>query len=384
MIPYGHQQITQEDINAVVTVLRSEYLTQGPAVPAFEQALCDYTGATHAVAVNSGTSALHIACLALGLGEGDWLWTTPISFVASANCGRYCGASIDFVDIDSQTWNLSVDALEQKLVRAEAEQRLPKVVVAVHLCGLPCEMEQLAVLAQRYHFALIEDACHAAGGRYQDQPVGAGRYSDITVFSFHPVKNMTTGEGGAALTNDYELAQRMRRLRSHGITSCGEEMTQTPDGPWYYQQLELGFNYRMTDLQAALGVSQLKRLDSFIEKRNQLAVRYDEAFASLPLQRPMRTRKACSAFHLYVVCLQGTWVERRREILEKLRASGVIAHVHFIPIHTQPYYRGLGFEMGDFPQAEKYYSEALTLPIYPELSQKDQQKVITTLQELLS
>ncbi len=384
MIPYGHQQISEEDIDAVISVLRSDYLTQGPMVPRFEQAITDYTGAEHAIAVNSGTSALHIACLALGLGEGDWLWTSPITFVASANCGRYCGASVDFVDIDPVTWNISTEALEQKLIQAEREQRLPKVLVAVHLCGLCCDMEVIAHLAKQYGFSVVEDACHAIGGRYRKRPIGSGRYSDITVFSFHPVKNMTTGEGGMALTNDEILAERMRRLRSHGITSDQEKMTKLADGPWYYQQIELGFNYRMTDLQAALGVSQLKRLDSFILQRNQIAERYDQAFSSLPLQLPARAVDCYSAFHLYVVGLKQEYEERRYELLVQLRAKGVVAHVHYIPVHTQPYYQQQGFSSGDFPEAEKYYRKSLTLPIYPDMTEKDQQQVIALVRDLLS
>ena len=383
MIPYGRQQILGDDIDAVVSVLRSDYLTQGSAIPQFEQAVCAYTGASHAVAVNSGTSALHIACLALGLCAGDWLWTSSITFVASANCGRYCGASIDFVDIDPTTWNISIEALEQKLIQAEREQRLPKVVVAVHLCGLSCDMEAISRLAMCYGFSVIEDACHAMGGSYHGQPVGAGQYSDITVFSFHPVKNITTGEGGMALTNDSVLAERMRRLRSHGITSDPEQMTQSPDGPWYYQQIELGFNYRMTDLQAALGISQLQRLDQFIQQRHQLAEQYDQAFSALPLQRPAREADYYSAFHLYVVLLQEEDEGRRRDILEQLRAEGVFAHVHYIPVHTQPYYQQQGFSVGDFPEAEKYYKKSLTLPIYPDLTEKNQKKVVELVKKLL-
>jgi len=273
MIPYGHQQISEEDIDAVVSVLRSDYLTQGPMVPQFEQAVCDYTGASYGVAVNSGTSALHVACMALGLGEGDWLWTTPITFVASANCGRYCGAKVDFVDIDPESWNISPKRLEEKLKQAKKKDQLPKIVVVVHLCGLPCDMEAIAALSKKYGFFIIEDAAHAIGGRYQGRAIGYGNYSDVTVFSFHPVKNITTAEGGMTVTNDKQLADHMRRLRSHGITSSAELMTHASDGPWYYQQIDLGFNYRMSDLSAALGVSQLKRLDQFIEKRTKISER---------------------------------------------------------------------------------------------------------------
>ena len=383
MIPYGRQSISDEDIAAVVEVLRSDFLTQGPVVPAFEQAMCSYTGARYAVAVNSGTSALHIACLALGLGEGDWLWTTPITFVASANCARYCGAQVDFVDIDPLSWNLSVSALEQKLEVAEQKGQLPKVLVAVHLCGLPCEMEAIHQLSEKYGFAVIEDGCHAVGGKYQEEPIGYGRYSDITIFSFHPVKNMTTAEGGMALTNSEPLAERMRRLRSHGITSDPELMTHPPDGPWYYQQIELGYNYRMTELQAALGISQLKRLDHFIQRRNEIATNYSQQLGAQPLQLPVHIPGHYSAFHLYVVLLDNEQEGRRRYLLEQLRSQGIQAHVHYIPVHTQPYYRQLGFQEGDFPEAEKYYRKCLTLPIYPRLSTADQAYVVETVKGLL-
>ena len=382
MIPYGRQSISDEDIAAVVEVLRSDFLTQGPVVPAFEQAMCSYTGARYAVAVNSGTSALHIACLALGLGEGDWLWTTPITFVASANCARYCGAQVDFVDIDPLSWNLSVSALEQKLEVAEQKGQLPKVLVAVHLCGLPCEMEAIHQLSEKYGFAVIEDGCHAVGGKYQEEPIGYGRYSDITIFSFHPVKNITTAEGGMALTNSEPLAERMRRLRSHGITSDPELMAHPPDGPWYYQQIELGYNYRMTDLQAALGISQLKRLDHFIQCRNEIAAYYSQQLESLPLQLPAHIPGHYSAFHLYVVLLSDEQEEQRRSLLEQLRSQGIQLHVHYIPVHTQPYYRQLGFKEGDFPEAEKYYRKCLTLPIYPQLSVDDQTRVVSALERL--
>lgn len=383
MIPYGRQSISDQDIEAVVEVLRSDFLTQGPVVPAFEQAMCSYTGARYAVAVNSGTSALHIACLALGVGEGDWLWTTPITFVASANCARYCGARVDFVDIDPLSWNLSVSALKQKLEAAEQKGQLPKVLVAVHLCGLPCEMEAIHLLSKKYGFAVIEDSCHAVGGKYQGEPIGYGRYSDITIFSFHPVKNMTTAEGGMALTNSEPLAERMRRLRSHGITSDPELMTHPPDGPWYYQQIELGYNYRMTELQAALGISQLKRLDHFIQRRNEIATNYSQQLGAQPLQLPVHIPGHYSAFHLYVVLLDNEQEGRRRYLLEQLRSQGIQAHVHYIPVHTQPYYRQLGFQEGDFPEAEKYYRKCLTLPIYPRLSTADQAYVVETVKGLL-
>ena len=384
MIPYGHQDISEEDIEAVVEVLRSDYLTQGPAVPVFEQVICDYTEAKYGVAVNSGTSALHIACLALGLGKGDWLWTTPITFVASANCGLYCGAKVDFVDIDPITWNLSAEKLEEKLKEAEREGKLPKVVVAVHLCGLSCDMEKISNLSKQYGFSIIEDASHALGGQYQEKNIGNGQYSDISTFSFHPIKNITTGEGGMAVTNNPELAEKMRRLRSHGITSDPALMTHSKDGLWYYQQIELGFNYRMSDLHAALGISQLKRLDEFIANRRSIAKRYDQALSGLSLQLPSKSKTnsedSSSAYHLYIIRLQNSQGKSDRKILlEALRDKDVQAHVHYIPLHTQPYYQQFGFKEGDFPEAENYYSEAMTLPIYSAMSSIEQDTVVREL-----
>ena len=386
MIPYGRQQISEEDIESVVDVLRSDFLTQGPVVPQFEQAVCDYTGAKFAVAVNSGTSALHIACLALGLQQGDWLWTTPITFVASANCGLYCGAQVDFVDIDPLTWNLSISVLEEKLAHAKTQRRLPKIVVAVHFAGLPCEMERIRQLSKEYGFSIIGDACHAMGGCYQGVPIGAGAYSDITIFSFHPVKNITTGEGGMTVTNSAELAGQMKRLRSHGITSEPQQMTRSPDGPWYYQQIGLGFNYRMTDLQAALGLSQLKKLDEFIASRRRIATTYDYELSAFPLQLPYHTAQnnTLSGLHLYVVRLQQGSVHNRKELLENLRACGINVHVHYIPVYAQPYYQQFGYNREDFPEAEKSYSQALTLPIYPSMGKRDQQTVIAALHEELT
>jgi UDP-4-amino-4,6-dideoxy-N-acetyl-beta-L-altrosamine transaminase len=384
VIPYGRQSIAEEDIEAVVQVLRSGFLTQGKQVPLFERAVCEHVGANHAVAVNSATSALHIACLALGLGEGDWLWTSPITFVASANCGRYCGAQVDFVDIDSQSYNLSPQALEEKLIQAQKSGRLPKVVVPVHLCGQSCDMESIYRLGQQYGFSIIEDASHAIGGSYQGHAIGCGQYSDITVFSFHPVKIVTTGEGGMAVTNRKELADKMRRLRDHGITRNVDEMTQSPDGPWYYQQLELGFNYRMTDIQAALGCSQLKKLDRFIEQRNSIADIYHRALSAMEITTPHVYPECRSAYHLYVVCLDHKRSAiSHRQLFEQMREEGVGVNLHYIPVHTQPYYQQQGFSFGDFPVAEKYYQEAVTLPIYPALTESEQQKVISVLQEVL-
>jgi UDP-4-amino-4,6-dideoxy-N-acetyl-beta-L-altrosamine transaminase len=384
MIPYGRQDITDEDIETVVQVLRSDYLTQGPAVPRFEQAAVEYCGARHAVAVNSATSALHIACLALGLGPKDWLWTTPITFVASANCGLYCGAEVNFVDIDPHTYNLCPKALERKLEEAEQAGRLPKVVVPVHLCGQPCDMEAIHSLSRRFGFRIIEDASHAIGGKYKGEPIGNGRYSDITVFSFHPVKIITTAEGGMAMTNDAALAERMSLLRSHGITRDPAKMTGTPDGPWYYQQVDLGFNYRMTELQAALGISQLTRLDEYVARRHHLAQRYDRLLAELPLLTPWQHPDGYSGLHLYVIRLRLDRIRTsHREVFEALREQGIGVNVHYIPVHTQPYYGRMGFQSSDFLEAERYYAEAISLPIYPAMGEENQDRVIAALQKAL-
>ncbi|AEG02349.1 UDP-4-amino-4,6-dideoxy-N-acetyl-beta-L-altrosamine transaminase [Methylomonas methanica] len=380
MIPYGRQQISDADIQAVVEVLKSDYLTQGPAVPAFEKAVAAYCGAGHAVAVNSATSALHLACLALGVQAGDQVWTTPITFVASANCALYCGAAVDFVDIDPETFNISVQALQEKLHSAEQCGCLPKVVIAVHLCGLSCDMAAIHRLSKRYGFRIIEDASHAIGGKYQNQPIGNCRYSDISVFSFHPVKIITTGEGGLALTNDAELATHMALLRSHGITRDAEEMTHEPDGPWYYQQIELGFNYRMTDLQAALGLSQLKRLDAFVARRHKLAGFYRQYLAGSPVVVQSQPEDCYSALHLFVIRLQlDDCKKSHREVFCCLREAGIGANLHYIPVHLQPYYQQRGFKPGDFPQAERYYAEAMSLPLYPDLIEAQQLHVVATL-----
>ena len=380
MIPYGRQDITSADVDAAVAVLLSDYLTQGPAVPSFEKLIAAHVGAKHAVAVNSATSALHIACLALGLGPGDWLWTSPITFVASANCGLYCGAQIDFVDIDPNTYNLCPDALEAKLVKCAKIGKLPKVVVAVHLCGQPCNMVAISFLAKKYGFKIIEDASHAIGGKYKGEFIGNGRYSDVTVFSFHPVKIITTAEGGMALTNDDELARSMALLRSHGITRDPEQMTHLPDGPWYYQQICLGFNYRMTDLQAALGISQMQRLDDYVVRRHELAHRYDQLLAELPVTLPWQHQDSYSGLHLYVVRLQLDKISKtHRQVFEALREQGIGVNLHYIPVHTQPHYQRMGFKVGDFPQAEHYYAEAISLPMYQTLTFQQQDQVFDAL-----
>jgi UDP-4-amino-4,6-dideoxy-N-acetyl-beta-L-altrosamine transaminase len=383
MIPYGRQSITPDDIDAVVRVLQSDFLTQGPVVPAFEREVADFCGVDHAVAVNSATSALHIACLALGLGPGDELWTTPVSFVASANCGLYCGARVDFVDVDPVSVNMSVDALEGKLVEAAREGRSPKIVVPVHLSGQPCDMKRIRELSFEYGFKVIEDASHAIGATYLNTVVGDCAYSDVTVFSFHPVKIITTGEGGMALTRDADVARSMQLLRSHGITRDPASMTGPPHGGWYYQQIGLGFNYRLTDIQAALGVSQMRRLQIMLERRRQLADGYDKMLSVLPIQLPQRLNDRSSAWHLYIVRLTDACDVSRATVFQRLRDAGIGVNVHYIPIHLQPYFQNLGFQSGDFPNSEEYYRRAITLPIFPSMSDEQQHVVVSELSRAL-
>ena len=384
MIPYGRQDITDADIAAVVDVLQSDFLTQGPAGPCFEKSVEAYCGANFAISVNSATSALHIACLALGLSPGDILWTTPITFVASANCALYCGATVDFVDIDAETFNLSIDALKIKLQKAEIAGKLPKVIVPVHLCGLSCEMEAIGGLAERYGFSIIEDASHAIGGRYQGEPIGSCKYSDVTIFSFHPVKIVTTGEGGVAVTNNYNLAERMDLLRSHGITRDPSRMSHEPDGEWYYQQVALGYNYRMTDIQAALGLSQMSRLDKFVERRHELAQQYNDLLADIPVTRQYLSENCYSAMHLYVIRLASEELSKsRKQIYSELKNVGIGVNVHYIPLHTQPWYQAMGFQTGDYPEAEDYYKQALSLPMFPGLSDKQLKFVVSELGKIL-
>ncbi len=384
MIPYGRQDITQADLDAVTEVLFSSNLTQGPKIPLFEEAVLQACSAEYAVAVNSATSALHISCLALGLGSGDWLWTTPNTFVASSNCALYCGAQVDFVDIDPSTYNLCAKELEKKLIDAEKSGKLPKVVVPVHFSGQPCDMEAIYNLSKKYGFKIIEDASHAIGGKYKGEPIGNCRYSDITVFSFHPVKIITTAEGGVAVTNSPELAEKLDLLRSHGITRDAHLMTKPMEGPWYYQQVDLGFNYRMTDLQAALGVSQMNRLHTYVAKRHDLAKRYDELLQDLPLTLPWQHPDSYSGLHLYVIRLQLDKINKTHlEVFQGMRDADILVNLHYIPVHTQPYYQNLGFEIGQFTQAEQYYKEAISIPMFPTMTEEQQDKVIATLKELL-
>ncbi|MGY5708911.1 UDP-4-amino-4,6-dideoxy-N-acetyl-beta-L-altrosamine transaminase [Vibrio cincinnatiensis] len=384
MIPYGKQEITQQDIDGVIEVLKSDFLTQGPKVPEFEQALIAHTGADYALAVNSATSALHIACLALELGEGDWLWTSPITFVASANCGLYCGAKVDFVDIDPATYNLCPKKLEEKLIQAKAEDKLPKVVVPVHLCGQPCDMQAIGRLAKEYGFNVIEDASHAIGGKYHGKPIGNCEYSDITVFSFHPVKIVTTAEGGAVVTNSQALADKMALLRSHGITRDPQQMVGESHGGWYYQQIDLGFNYRMTELQAALGVTQMSRLQQFITARHRLAERYYQGLKDLPITLPYQLENTYSGLHLFVIRLQlDKIVLTHKQVFDALRENGIGVNLHYIPVHTQPYYEKMGFEKGDFPHAERYYQEAISLPMFHTMTNDQQDEVIRVLSNIL-
>jgi UDP-4-amino-4,6-dideoxy-N-acetyl-beta-L-altrosamine transaminase len=383
-IPYGRQNITEDDIAAVVDVLRSDWLTQGPMIARFEQAVADYCGATYAVAVANATAALHLACLAIDFGPGDRLWTSPNTFVASANCARYCGGDVDFVDIDSQTYNLSVTELDRKLIAAEKSGTLPKVILPVHFAGQSCDMEAIAMLAKRYGIQVIEDASHALGGHYQNQKIGSCQFSEMAILSFHPVKMITTGEGGMIVTNNSDLYERLKQLRSHGIVREPDQLTQPSPGPWHYEQQVLGFNYRMTDIQAALGLSQIQRLDAFVDRRLSLARRYGEALQSLPVKIPNDSADTQSSLHLYVIRLKLEMITRSKlEICEALRNQGIGVQVHYIPVHTQPYYQQLGFDWGDFPIAEQYYHEALSLPLYPTLTDAEQDRVVQSLMEVL-
>ena len=385
MIPYGKQDINQQDIDGVVEVLKSDFLTQGPKVPQFEELLMQHSGAKHAFAVNSATSALHVACMALGLGEGDWLWTSPLTFVASANAGLYCGAKVDFVDIDPKTYNMCPKKLEKKLDEAQSDDCLPKVLIPVHLCGQSCDMKTIQRLCKKYGVRIIEDASHAIGGKYLGTPIGDCKYSDITVFSFHPVKIITTAEGGAALTNDNKLAEKIELYRCHGITRDQGLMTQPSHGPWFYEQITLGYNYRMTDLQAALGVTQMKRLNEFVSQRHIIARRYDVLLEDLPVITPFQMDGTYSALHLYVIRLKLDKIAiSHKQVFEELRAHGIGVNIHYIPVHLHYFYRSMGFKLGDFTESEKYYSEAISLPMYANFTEEDQNKVVDILASIIT
>lgn len=383
-IPYGRQDINQADIDAVLEVLKSDYLTQGPKVPLFEQTIADYSNVPYVCAVNSATSALHIACLALGLTKGGLLWTSPISFVASANCALYCGAQVDFVDINPVSFNLCEFELEEKLIRARRNNCLPDIVVPVHMAGQSCNMEKIHALSLEYGFKIIEDASHAIGAKYLQQNVGSCKYSDITVFSFHPVKIITTAEGGVATTKSADLARKMELYRSHGVTRDVAQMERLDQGAWYYEQLALGFNYRMTELHAALGISQMQRLDEFVDKRHSLVARYNTELSGLPLSIPTQSAESYSSFHLYILQINFTQINAtQKEVFDQLRAAGVGVNLHYIPIHLQPYYRDLGFKAGDFPHSEAYYAAAMSIPLYFGLTAEDQDVVIDRLKSVL-
>ena len=381
-IPYGKQDISERDVKAVIETLRSNFLTQGPKVPLFEQRVSDYCGANYGVAVNSATSALHIACLALGLNQKDWLWTSPNSYVSSANCGLYCGANIDFVDIDPKTYNISITELKKKLVLAKKQNKLPKILVAVHFAGQSCDMKSIFNLSKKYGFKIIEDASHSIGGKYLDYPIGSCKYSSISVFSFHPVKIITTAEGGLATTNSKKLANKMELFRSHGITRDKSTMIRKKSDPWYYEQIHLGFNYRMTEIQAALGLSQLSRINKFISRRHELKDRYNFHLRNLPIIRPYEDKNCYSALHLYPIQIN-TDKKSRKYVFEELRKNGIGANVHYIPIHTQPYYQNLGFKEGDFPAVEEYYSRAISIPLFYSLKKIEQDCVIKILKKIL-
>jgi UDP-4-amino-4,6-dideoxy-N-acetyl-beta-L-altrosamine transaminase len=384
-INYGRQDIIQADIDSVVSILKSDFLTQGPAVPIFEKAVSGYCDAKYAVAVNSATSALHIACLALGVGKGDIVWTSPNTFVASANCALYCGAIVDFVDIDERTYNLSVERLAEKLALAEKNGQLPKVVIPVHVCGQSCDMKRIRELSNQYGFKIIEDASHGIGGKYKNQPIGNCCYSDITVFSFHPVKIITTGEGGMAVTNDKALAKRLSLLRSHGISTIAADMQpRSEEEIWNYQQVDLGFNYRMTDIQAALGLSQMQRLDKFVAKRHEVAARYDELLSTLPLLTPWQHADSYSSYHLYVIRLNLNEIHKtHRQVYQEMHSAGILVNLHYIPVYLQPYYENMGFRPGYCPEAEIYYSEAISIPLYPGLTELQQNRVVAVIREAI-
>jgi len=384
-IPYGRQSISSEDIDRVIEVLKSDFLTQGPKVPEFEKKVSSFVGAKHAVAVNSATSALHIACLSLDLGKGDWLWTSPNTFVASANCGLYCDAFVDFVDIDPLTYNMCPIHLEKKLIQARQDNNLPRVVVPVHFAGQSCDMKRIYKLSQEYGFKIIEDASHAIGGKYLNNKIGCCQYSDIAVFSFHPVKIITSGEGGIATTNNKDIAVSMSELRSHGITRDPDSMKEKPHGSWFYEQNELGYNYRMTDISAALGLSQLSKLDDFVDNRHLIARRYYDELRVENIKLPFQLENTRSSYHLFIIrTIAKEGPMSHKELFERLRKSGINVNLHYIPIYRHPYYEKIGFNKNDYPNSESYYSEAISIPIFPAMTEDQQNYVINTIKEINS
>ncbi len=384
-IPYGHQNIIQEDINSIIDILHSDWITQGPVIEKFEKAMANHCNAKYAVAVSSGTAALHLSCLSLDLKSGDYAWTSPNTFVASANCALYCGSNIDFVDIDKRTLNISIEKLEEKLIKAKKENKLPKILIPVHFAGNICDMNEIKSLSDKYGFKIIEDAAHALGSAYKNTKTGSCEFSDITTFSFHPVKIITTGEGGMILTNKKEIYEKLLMLRTHGITRNEQFMKSDSEGPWYYEQVDLGFNYRITDIQSALGLSQLKRLDDFIKRRNYLAERYNNLLKDLPITLPVINKDCYSAWHIYVIRLNLNAIKKtRKQVFNELKSANVGVNVHYIPVHTQPFYKSLGFKKGDFPNSEKYYEEAITLPLFYDLTEEEQDYIVSALKIILN
>ena len=384
MIPYGKQEITQSDIDSVIEVLKSDFLTQGPIVPIFENHIKNYCGSKYAIASNSATSSLHSACHALGVSKGDIVWTSANTFVASSNCAIYCGATVDFIDIDPRSFNICLNKLESKLILAKKNGNLPKVLIPVHLTGQSCDMKKIYELSLTYNFKIIEDASHSIGSKYLDRYVGSCDYSDITIFSFHPVKIITTGEGGIATTNDKNLAEKLNLFRSHGVTRDSKLMKKHSDGPWYYEQIDIGYNYRMTELQAALGISQLERIESIISKRHLIANEYNKKLKDLPLRLPWQDNKSYSSYHLYVIRLNLDQIEiSHKDFFIKMRDEGILINLHYIPVYLHPYYKKLGFKEGHCPEAEKYYDDAISIPMFPSLTSEEQDKVINTIKSIL-
>lgn len=382
-LPYGRHTVTKEDLINVLNVLRSSNLTQGDKVPLLEKAISEKVNCKNSIAVNSATSALHLTCLALGLNQNDWLWTSANTFVASANCGRYCNAKVDFVDINPKTGLICTDALEKKLEVAKENNKLPKILVPVHFAGSSCDMEKIASLSKKYKFNVVEDASHALGGKYKNEPVGSCFYSIATIFSFHPVKIITTAEGGAITTNDDQLAKKLFLLRSHGITKVQEEFESNEFEDWTYEQQILGFNFRMSDLHASLGISQLKRLDKIIVERNKKFEYYQDLIKELPINLLEIPKNVKSSVHLAIIRLQEKDPNLHRKIFTELRKMNIGVQIHYLPVHLHPYYKKLGFKVGDYPKAELHSKNCITIPLYLGMDKKDQNRVVKSLKSLL-